>query len=255
MIQIKYNIAIIGSGNIAHLFAEYWFKNQHNIQFILSRNTEEGENLANKVNAKFSKELKQNFNGIDLLFIAVSDNSISKVVENINLNETIVCHTSGTTSISVLSTFKNRAVIYPLQSISKNKSLNYNQVPILLESSDLITNQKIKQLLLDFNVSEMNSEQRLKYHLAAVFANNFTNALWLMTEQLCKEQKIEFDLLNPLIKETTDKMLELGAVKAQTGPAKRHDTETLKKHIEMLSQHKELQNLYILMSEYIESKY
>lgn len=255
MTQINYNIAIVGSGNIANFFAEYWYKNNHNILFVLSRNKVEGEALANRVNAKFSHELNQKFDDIDLVLIAVSDNSISNVIENFKLNETVVCHTSGSTPISVLSSFKNKAVIYPLQSISKNKQLHCNQIPILIETSNNKSKEIVNQLLLNFNVKEINSEQRLKYHLAAVFANNFTNAMWLMTELWCQEQNIDFSLLNPLINETTDKLMELGALNAQTGPAKRHDSITITKHIKLLSENKELRELYELMSKFIESRY
>jgi len=255
LIQTNSNIAIVGSGNIAQFFAEYWFNKQHNIQFILSRNKEEGNALATKVNALYSHDLNQNFNGIDLILIAVSDNNIVQVIEQLNLLDTIVCHTSGSTSISVLFKFKNNAVIYPLQSISKNKTLNYHQVPILLESSDLTTKGVISHLLTDFSIKEIDSDERLKYHLAAVFTNNFTNAMWLMIELWCKEKNLDFGLLNSLIKETTDKMLELGTANSQTGPAKRHDTVTMNKHVDLLLEHKELQQLYVLFSKFIESKY
>ena len=169
------------------------------------------------------------------------------------LPETLqVVHTSGFVSIDVLKKFRASGVFYPLQTISKSRVDDLNNVPLLLEASS-------EQLLDDLcslahkvtnNVSEVDSEQRKVIHLAAVFANNFTNHLLLISQQILSTVNKDLSLFKPLLEETIYKATSMGPSCSQTGPAVRGDELTMKKHLEMLKDG-EWKRLYELLSDSI----
>ena len=91
----------------------------------------------------------------------------------------------------------------------------------------------------------MNSDQRKALHLAAVFVNNFTNQLYRVAHEITESEGVEFDILKPLILETAQKVQTMSPYMAQTGPAKRNDKNTIKRHLKQLKneQHKAIYNL------------
>ncbi|WP_373517045.1 DUF2520 domain-containing protein, partial [Pricia sp.] len=98
------------------------------------------------------------------------------------------------------------------------------------------------------------SEQRKVLHLAAVFVNNFTNHLYHIGKEICDEKGLPFEILQPLIQETLDKTEQLTPYDAQTGPARRGDSETLEKHLGQLK-NPEYKKVYEVMGESIRKLY
>ena len=99
---------------------------------------------------------------------------------------------------------------------------------------------------------EANDEERLKLHVAAVFASNFTNHLYALAENYCRKEKIDFRQLLPLITETALRIKEISPRAAQTGPAIRHDGDTIQKHLDLLKDHPHLKDIYVLLTESIQ---
>ena len=93
------------------------------------------------------------------------------------------------------------------------------------------------------NVKAVNSEQRKVLHVAAVFACNFTNYFYSISEKLMLDHDLPSELLLPLIKETADKLKHHLPHEGQTGPARRNDQKIMAKHIEMLSEYPEYQDI------------
>jgi len=252
------NIGIIGSGNVAtHLateFAEYG----HQILFIYSKNEGNAQLLARKTHSKTIKSLNISDIDIDVLIIAVNDDAIKDVAEQLKLSgKTIVVHTSGSIPLNILSNFENAGIFYPLQTFTKNRKVEFSEIPILIESNNEFTKEKLEELgrTISENIQFADSEKRKILHLAAVFANNFTNAMLSISEELLEQHHIDKTLLYPLAKETIAKALDLGAENAQTGPAQRGDLEVQKKHVELLIDNEKYQVLYKLLSEIISQSY
>jgi predicted short-subunit dehydrogenase-like oxidoreductase (DUF2520 family) len=109
-------------------------------------------------------------------------------------------------------------------------------------------------LSLSKKVEPIDSAQRKVIHIAAVFACNFTNHLFSISEGILKKEKMNFALLEPLIKETLQKAFELGPPQAQTGPAIRGDNKIIQQHLDYLQNEPEIQELYRLISEDIMKK-
>lgn len=235
-------VVIIGTGNLAHhLFDAFSGSPAIDIVQIVGRNL--------KALAPFEKStaIATDFNRIaeaDVFIVAVSDMAIRSVSKYLTNKKGLVVHTSGSVSIDVLSDHHRYGVFYPLQTFSTGRKIEMNSVPLCLEAHEEIDMAVLKKLAgnLSKKLYEVDSEQRKALHLAAVFVNNFTNHLYQIGQQLCDEKGLPFEILSPLIRETVDKIDQLSPFDAQTGPARRGDSETIEKHLEQLkdSVHKEV---------------
>lgn len=238
-------INIIGSGNVAH----------HLIRALAELSNYKIQNVAvrslDKVADFFPKDLivtaVEDLKPADITLISVTDSAIAEVSERIPYKDSLVVHTSGTTALEILNDKNRKGVFYPLQTFSKNKEINFKEVPLCLEAEntdDLIELKSLAKEISD-KVFEISSEQRKSLHVAAVFVSNFTNHLYSIGNEICKENNIPFDILKPLIKETADKINYLNPKDAQTGPAIRFDQKTIKAHQDFLTNktYKEIYNL------------
>jgi predicted short-subunit dehydrogenase-like oxidoreductase (DUF2520 family) len=238
-------INIIGSGNMAWFLADSFAKTDVSISDIFSRNKEQGQLLADACNANFVNDVACLDDNADITFIALRDDDIALVANQLKTTS-IVAHCSGMLSMDALSAHKDRAVFYPLQTITKNDLPNASHIPICLEANNTETLRIVESLAdkISHHVHFINSEQRQYYHLAAVMVNNFTNHLYVLADDLLTKQNLSFDLLKPLISETARKACISKPLNNQTGPAKRDDRNTIKKHLNLLNQNKELKELY-----------
>lgn len=250
------NISIIGSGNTGHFFATNLANHGFNVLQIISRNEQTGQILANQVDAKYENKFVID-SASQLVLLCVPDDQISHCVSKLQItNSTIVCHCAGSVDLQVLNTFDNYGVIYPLQSLSKVKNIKEIEVPFLLESnkSEVLDTLQILIESIGYNVQLANSKERLNYHLAAVFANNFTNAMFIAVEKLANEHQLDFNLLKPLIKRTVEKIEWMKPTEAQTGPAVRNDFLTINKHLGLLKDNPELLEVYKTITQFIQSE-
>jgi predicted short-subunit dehydrogenase-like oxidoreductase (DUF2520 family) len=245
-------ITIIGSGNVAtHLAAA--FKNAgHAIVQVYSRDIQNASLLAYHVKAEAIDNLDQINGETDLFVIAIKDDAIETAVSTLAKYEKLIVHTSGATDLrALLNHTQNAGVFYPLQTFSKTKEVNFNTVPLCIEGA----NEKIISLLNELaftitqNVYRISSVERKILHLAAVFACNFPNYLYYLSQQLLAEHKLPFDLLRPLILETAEKVQEHLPADVQTGPAIRNDEKTMAVHLQQLAKKPELEALYKLLSQ------
>ena len=146
-------------------------------------------------------------------------------------------HTSGSVSVDALDKKNRNGIFYPLQTFSKKAKIDFNTIPICLESADTADFELLQSLaeMISEKVYKINSEQRKALHVSAVFVNNFTNHLYQIGNEICQENNVPFDILKALIQETAHKVMTLSPPEAQTGPAIRNDTKTIQTHLDFLS--------------------
>lgn len=233
-------VSIIGGGKVAnHLINA--FLGASNIQLIevFVRNTNKLKEHKSQINITSNL---QKLKDADLYIIAVSDDAIEEISSKISV-QGLVVHTSGAVSLKAISNTNRRGVFYLLQSFSNNKKVDFKEVPFCLEtekSKDLKLLEEVA-LAIGQKIYHIDSKQRSYLHVAAVFVNNFTNHLYSVGNEICKENNIPFGILFPLIEETAAKVAILSPEKAQTGPALRNDINTIKKHLNVLDdKHREL---------------
>ena len=253
-------IVIIGAGNVATNLAKV-FKSKLSADVHIHNRTENSaKQLADKLQTTYSFDINELPVEADLYVISVSDDAISELCQNAVLKEKInnklVVHTAGSISSEVLKELSaNYGVFYPLQTFSKFKQIDFKSIPLCLEANSGFNYNTLSKYAFQISddVRKISSEQRKYIHLAAVFANNFSNRMFSIAEKLLKEQDIDFDILIPLINETVDKIQKKSPNKVQTGPAIRNDEEVLNKHSELLKEHPDLQKIYSLVSENIKN--
>lgn len=242
-------IVILGTGNLAkHLYSAFIKAKNIDVAQVVGRNWEELE--------QFSKHstISNDFDDIadaDVYLIAVKDDAISEVSNYLSNKKGIVAHTSGAIGLNAIQP-TNKGVFYPLQTFTKGKVVDFSSIPICIEADEKKSLETLRALAksISENVHHIDSEQRKKLHLAAVFVNNFTNYLYSIGEEICLDEGLSFDLLKPLISETADKIQNMSPKEAQTGPARRNDIKSMESHLELLNK-KEHITLYKLLSQAI----
>ncbi|RAR46958.1 Rossmann-like and DUF2520 domain-containing protein [Flavobacterium lacus] len=229
------SIVIIGSGNVAqHLITAFLQSDEIELIQVFSRQKESVSHLISldKIVSDYD-EIKE----AAIYIIAVSDNAIGEVSSKLPFENRLVVHTSGSMPIEILDSKNRRGVFYPLQTFTKNKAINFKEIPICLESEladDFMRIEKLAKSISN-SVQSISSEQRKALHVAAVFVCNFVNHLYKIGNDICVENQLSFEILKPLIVETAQKIIQLSPENAQTGPAKRNDTETINSHLNFIS--------------------
>ncbi len=255
-------VVIIGAGNVGyHLALAIDSCENAQVTQIVSRNRNEALPLAELCNCNAADSLTYIDMDADVYIFCIHDNALLDVIANaelLHLTNRFIAHTSGSLPMSILNKFSsNYGVFYPLQTFSKQKNVSLSNCPFLIESSST-KNTKILQNLaeqISDNYKICSSEQRTLYHLNAVIVNNFTNYLFVLAEEYCKKQNLDFELLKPLILETIDKLNYGSANEMQTGPAKRDNHEIIKSHQHLLANEAELLSVYDMFSKLINKKF
>lgn len=244
-----YKISIIGSGNVAWHLSQALENAGHSILEIYSPNIKNAKKLCAKLyEAVPTDSLNFLASKAELFIIAVSDKAISSVAKEVRISESsLIVHTSGTESIETLKDLPNPyGVFYPIQSFSRSRKINFKEIPVSIESSDkrnLTLLQKVAESISK-KVLKHSTEQRRVIHLACVFAANFTNHMFTISKGLLESNKLDFNLVKPLILEVVSKALEIGPENVQTGPAIRKDFNTINKHLSYLSEEQGLTDIY-----------
>lgn len=247
-------IVLLGSGNLATQLGRALKMAGQNIVQVWSRQPENAFQLSDLLNVPVAKSLAEINQNADLYILAITDDAIREVASALKITDKIVVHTSGSTDINALKGLSDKfGVFYPLQTFTKNKSVDFRQIPIGIEANTnevLIAIRSLAERLSE-KVIEMDSHKRKTLHIAAVFACNFTNHLWALAQELLKNSNQDFNLLRPLISETAANVLLNNPIDLQTGPAVRDDQEVINNHLELLKDNPTLHELYSKLSQSI----
>ncbi len=239
------SVVILGAGNVAtHLFKAFSNTNQAVVIQWYNRNLNALKSY--KTSVEITDDLSQ-LKDADLYILAVSDDAIKPLSSLLPFENRLVAHTSGSVSLYDIDKKHKRGVFYPLQTFSKSADINFTDVPVCIEALKSDDYHLLKNLAIGIGspTKKVNSDQRKVLHLAAVFVNNFTNQLYRIAHEITESEGAEFDVLKPLILETAKKVQDISPYMAQTGPAKRNDKKTLRKHLKLLKDphHKDIYNL------------
>lgn len=247
------NIVFIGAGNLATSLAKEMFRRKLQIKQVYSRTEKSASRLANQLDCPWTTSIDEIDPDADWYIFSVKDDALAELISRLKPNNGLWVHTAGSIPATVFEGFASRyGVMYPLQTFSKQRSLDFSKIPFLLEANNPEDVAQLKHIagLLSQNIRILNSEERKQIHLAAVFACNFANHMWSLAWKLLEEKQIPPEILIPLIQETADKIQVLSPIQAQTGPAVRYDRTVIDKHIDLLEQ-EEMKTLYRLLSQSI----
>ncbi len=258
-IQTPLKIVIIGAGNVATHLAKRLQKKEFEILQVVSKSELSAKELSLLLRTPFTTDLTKINQNADIYLLCVPDDEILKISSKLKLPKKLIVHTSGSVEMNVLKNIStNIGVLYPLYSFSKQVKVSFSSAPILIEASNAASLNKLNHIAhtIGKSVTVVNSADRLKIHLTAVMVNNFTNHLFTQSYDFLKQERINlFHLLQPLIKQTVKKIKTLPPASVQTGPAKRGDKTTLKKHLQLLEKHPNQKKVYQLFTSLIKNYY
>lgn len=248
-------IVIVGAGRIAWNLGKRLKSKGLPIAQVVARHPDQAEALALALGCAWSASFQHIQSDARWVLMAVSDDAIGQVAAQLagHLSpETLVTHTSGATPGLILSPhFERYGVFYPLQSFSLERQPVWSKIPFCVDASDaeaLLFLKKTAKIIGNL-VYQVNDHQRSVLHVAAVFANNFTNHCFAVAEKILDEADLSFEMLHPLMEETLAKAVSDSPSRMQTGPALRGDVDTLKKHVALLAQHPSWQRIYEAVSD------
>ncbi len=251
-------IVFIGAGNLATHLSQALQVAGHSVLQVFSRTQASALMLTKRLGlpdeaAITSLALVQP--DADIYIYALRDEVLAEVIAQVHVHPNALhLHTAGSMSLTVFGEDKPKAgVLYPFQTFSKEKDVDFQRIPILVESR--LKTQESELIALAQSISPMvyeaDATARAKLHLAGVFACNFVNCLYAIAEEQLADTNLPFEVLLPLIDETAAKVHTLSPRQAQTGPAKRHDENVMQAHINQL-QSPEEQTIYQLLSKNIQ---
>jgi len=249
------SITIVVAVNVGHNFGLAFRQAGYLIHEIYSRTQNSALLLSQTLNCNFTTKLSHLSPKSDLFILAVNDDAIESVIDQIQIKNRPIIHTSGSTPINIFENkgFEKYGIFYPVQSFSKNETESLSPIPICVEGN----NQKMEDLLISLassvsnKVYSMDSEKRKALHVASVFANNFANQMFQIAYEILKEHHISFEIIRPLIAKTSSKIENELPFYTQTGPAIRKDKKLIESHLNYLEQTPEHREIYDLVTKAI----
>ncbi len=250
-------VVVIGTGKVASHLTKALLAKGIEVAQIVARSEASALRMMQVIGTDlpYTTQKLAVINDADLYICSVKDDAITQAIDGIKFPENaLLVHTSGSTNSLVLAPFATHfGVLYPMQTFSYGKEVDFNRVALYIEANSDIYVNKLHLFAnkLSPNVKEVSSETRTKVHLAAVFACNFTNHLYSLAEKVLAEANLPFSDLLPLIDETTEKVHTLSPAQAQTGPAIRRDWPIIEKHLSQLEGKEK--TIYQLLTESIQN--
>lgn len=269
-------IVLIGAGNLATHLGKALHAAGHDMVQVFSRTMQSAETLASLLDAEPLTDIAQVRDDADVYIFSVKDSALVQLVAQLcrheadglgedgavnalrkakkGEHERVFLHTAGSMPMSV---FKGMAqhygVLYPMQTFSKQREVDFSIIPCFVEANDEFAQKQIEGLAREISgrVYQLSSEDRKYLHLSAVFACNFANHCYAISQELLEEHGIPFDVMLPLINETAAKVHEMKPKDAQTGPAVRYDENVLGKQSKLLENHPHFKKVYDSMSKSI----
>ena len=246
-------IVFLGAGNLATRLSLAMQRVGMQIGQVYSHTEASARQVATRLGCPWTNDLSALQEDGDLYVFSLKDTVLSDVISKVKPNNGMWVHTAGSMPMSVFEGYAQRfGVLYPLQTFSKGRNVNFDVIPIFLEANTDKNADYLKNIAsaLSENVRFMSSEKRRSLHLAAVFACNFTNHIYTLSYKLLENESIPADVLLPLIDETVSKIHSMPPAAAQTGPAIRYDENVINKHLAMLDD-PDMQAIYRLLSQSI----
>ena len=248
-------IVIIGSGNLATNLSLALKDAGQEIVQIFSRTEAHAKELADKVGCPYTSSLDAILSDADVYILSVKDDALLRLIPTIcdSRKNGLFLHTAGSVPMNLFEGSASQyGVLYPMQTFSKNRRVDFREIPCFIEASSVQTLAVVRSLAerISDHVVECDSEKRKKMHLAAVLACNLTNHCYRLAERVLEAEQIDFSLFLPLIEETARKVKTLSPKEAQTGPMVRYDQGVMRMQMEMLPDDR-TREIYRLMAESI----
>ena len=254
----EFSISIIGSGNVATQLGRALLKYNIKIDIIFNYNIHSADLLAKDLNSKASNQPKDLPTDSDLYIIALKDEHILASINQFDLKNKLIVHTSGTFDTQLLNKITSRVgCFYPMQTLTKNEEIVFENTAVFIEANLEEDIQLLKKITNQLNCTpfQVNQLQRQQLHIAAIATNNFTYHLFSCIQEYCNSNNLPYSSLGPLLSQTIKMIDKENPFMYQTGPAKRGENEIIEKHMDLLKSEEFLADIYSLFTTQIKKKH
>lgn len=246
-------IGIIGSGRVAVSMGKYLSMNQKEVIGFYNPRIESAKEAADFVQTDYYSSLQELVMKSDLLFVAVPDQKIQDLWQQIKkeqITNKVICHFSGSLSSDVFFGREKLGAygvsLHPLMAFS-SKFDSY----LLLEKcfftmeGDTEAKKQLQVLFETFSnqLVEISKEEKSRYHLAASMLSNHVTGLLEVGYSLLQscgfEEEQAREASRNLVLNNVLTTIDIGGVKALTGPIERGDDITVASHFQVLEQQKD----------------
>lgn len=250
------SIVILGAGNVAFHLTRALIENTVNVRQIFNRTLAHAQEIGEANRIAYTDKISE-IEKADLYIIACADSGIEEFSHYIPFDDVLVVHTSGSSPISALKGDYRKGVLYPLQTFTKTKKLRYDEIPFFVEAETPEDTNALKELAfrISNDVYELDYAKRMEIQMCGVWAANFVNHMYKIAGDICAKNNIPFDVLLPLIQETSIKVEEMSPYDAQTGPARRGDDIIINRHLDLLQNDSRLLQIYQILTDSIKRDY
>ncbi len=262
------NIAIIGTGRMGTAQARLARAFADTISFAVDSNPDAQRSFSDEFHCPCftsTDQVPQDlWNDLDLIWLVVCDNQISQTAFELAAYihpQTTVFHTSGALSAQILKqalpnnpcASLHPLIACPLKSVSDDACVEtYQNIIHSFEGDDNAINLA-KQVVSRINGQfvQIQSDKKVLYHAAAVFASNYPitllNIASILFQNCGMPQEMSIAAARRLLRQTDNAIQNADFADALTGPAKRRDTQTIARHQQMLQPFPQLLDLYNLL--------
>ena len=243
------NTIIIGTGRMAYHLGHALKEAGIPLVGVAGRNAEKVNDLARYLERpalRWDRPLP----AADIILITTSDDAIAEVAAKLPATKAVVAHTAGAVGLDVLAPHEQRGVLWPIQSLSHGAPAELKDVPLVVDANTDAARGTMLKLAqaISGSVLQLPLRQRELLHLTAVLASNFPVFLMHEAQRLLKQEKLPPNLLMPLWRATANKVSTIGPEQALTGPARRGDTTSVQRHLDLLKDEPDLRRAYALLS-------
>lgn len=252
-------IVLIGAGRLATNLGVALHKAGHEILCVYSRTLESAQTLTALTGGEAVNDIGHIPLQADVFIVAMKDSVLADLLPQVasGREQQLFVHTAGSMPMSMWQGLTTRyGVFYPMQTFSKERLVDFSEIPVFLESSDEDTMQRLRKLAesITAHTYDLDSDGRKVLHLAAVFACNFVNHCYALSSDVLARCGLPFDVMLPLIDETARKVHELSPQQAQTGPAVRYDQNVMDMQAAMIADNPLVEDIYRKLSLSIHQK-
>jgi len=256
----KPNVAIIGAGTLATTLARALHRKHYRISEIVSRNNPQSLRRARALARDLGSRaatLDEGELSSGIVWICVPDDSVAGVAAQVansrDWTGKIAVHSSGALSSDSLAPLKRRgaevASAHPLMTFVSSSLPQLTGVPFAIEG-DAKAVAKVKAIIrsLGGKPFQMGKNEKPAYHAFGFFSSPAIVALIAAASEVGKlaglDAKRARSLMEPIVRQTIDNCFRTSPQEAFSGPVRRGDVETIRKHLQVLRPEPHLRDVY-----------
>jgi predicted short-subunit dehydrogenase-like oxidoreductase (DUF2520 family) len=260
----KPSVAIVGAGNLATALARALRAAGYDLREVIFRpgkgSKSRAESLARQVSASARLMAKASLDA-EIVWLCVPDGQIAKVALELsgvgNWKGKVVLHSSGALTSGELASLRKRgaagASVHPLMTFVRKSAAALAGVPFAIEG-DARAVRAATKVVKDFEGEAflIASRHKAAHHAWGAFTSPLIIATLAIAEQvgrLAGQSKTSARRrMLPIVKQTIRNYEALGAAESFSGPIVRGDADTLRRHVQALSDLPEARAAYLVLA-------